>query len=306
MDDIRMLNEAFYTSLIGGPGMEKRAVDAVNEFTRFRMREEGFWRKIMPPLTITNEQLDRRIEHDKPYKIIDKEPDSPAAMTVPFATLPMFLYIRAPRYPVTFDRIMTRRFQKDVDELRTYHMDVRQIFSDNSVKDALAEEDSKFLTCVDGCLYALDTVVPHTGAVQWQSIHGGVTREGLQDSFKIMPKAPGKLEVNTVLVNNIFIREVLKFGRDEFGGDKSQDLLVNGWSDQEFMRARWLITIKHDLVGDDTQYMFADPSYIGKAFELVPPTMHVKREAFMVDWFIYELVGGAIGNIAGLARADYV
>ena len=109
------------------PIMEKEAVDAVNDFTRNKMREDGFLRRIMPPVPISNDELDRQVSTDKPVKVVDKEPDSPAAISVPFATLPMNLYIRGPRYLVMLDRIVTPRFTKDTDELRTWIMDIRQV-----------------------------------------------------------------------------------------------------------------------------------------------------------------------------------
>ena len=118
-EESKLLNETLFEKLSSGDRvLEKQAVDAVNDFTRTKMREDGFFRRIMPPLPISNDELDRQVETDKPVKIVDKEPDSPAAISIPFATLPQNLYIRGDRYAVTFDRIVTPRFTKDVDELR--------------------------------------------------------------------------------------------------------------------------------------------------------------------------------------------
>src|SRR3954465_5049474 len=115
-EEAKLLNETIFAKLESrDPLMEKQAIDAVNDFTRTKMREDGFYRRIMPPIPITNDQLDRATHTDKPIKIVDKEPDSPAAISIPFATLPQNLYIRGPRYRVMFDRIATPRFTKDVD-----------------------------------------------------------------------------------------------------------------------------------------------------------------------------------------------
>jgi hypothetical protein len=303
--ETRVINETLFEQL-GTPGLEKRAIDAVNDFTRVKMREDGFFRRIIPPLQISNDDLDRQVDTDKPVKVVDKEPDSPAAISLPFASLPINIYIKGPRYRVLFDRVVTPRFTKDVDELRTWVMDIRQVLSDNAIKDMLAEEDSKFLTAVNVGLVGQDTVVPASGVPQWQTISGGITRDTLQDAFKIMPRTPSHLEVHTVLINNVTIREVMKWGRDEMGGDFSQDLVKNGWSEQEFMNARWIITIKRDLVPDDSVYMFSDPKFIGKSYLLEDTTMYIKREAFMLEFFAYETMGAAIGNTSGLARADFV
>src|SRR4051812_7373255 len=186
-EESKMISEAIFEKLSSrDPFLEKQAVDAVNDFTRTKMREDGFYRRIMPPIPITNDELDRQVDTDKPVKVVDKEPDSPAAISIPFATLPTNIYIRGPRYRVMFDRIVTPRFTKDVDELRTWVMDIRQVLSDNAIKDMLAEEDSKFLSAVNSALVGQDTTVPLSNVAQWQTISGGITRETLQDAFKIM------------------------------------------------------------------------------------------------------------------------
>ena len=302
--ETQMLNDVIFEQL-NDRGMEKNAIDAINDFTRIRVREDGFQRRILPPLQISNDELDRQVWTDKPVKIIDKEPNSPAAISVPYGTLPTNFYIRGPRYQVTFDRLVTPRFTKDVEELRTYVMDIRQILSDNAIKDMLAEEDSKFISAVNTALIAADTVTPTSGVVQWKTIGGGITRESMQDAFKVMPSTPFHLETHTVLINNVTIRELLKWGRDEVGGDKSQDLLWDGWSTAEFMRARWIITIKRDLVPDNTIFMFSDPKFIGKFFLLEDTTMYIKREAWMLEFFAYETIGASIGHTGGLARVDF-
>ena len=120
-----------------------------------------------------------------------------------------------------------------------------------------------------------------------------------------MPRGPSHLEAHTALINNVTIKEVEKFGRDEMGGDFSQDVVKNGWAETEFMNMRWIITIKRDLVPDDTMFMFADPKFIGKSYLLEDTTMYVRREAYMLEFFSYETCGGSIGHSGGLARADF-
>ena len=86
-EESKLLNETLFEKLSSGDArLEKQAVDAVNDFTRTKMREDGFYRRVMPPLPISNDQLDRQVDTDKPVKVVDKEPDSPAAISIPFAT----------------------------------------------------------------------------------------------------------------------------------------------------------------------------------------------------------------------------
>jgi hypothetical protein len=90
---------------------------------------------------LPRERIVRKLNPDKPYYIVNKEVDSPASVTVPYGGVPMGVYIRGNRYPVGFARIQTPQFINDVDELLTYHIDMRQVLGDNSVKDMLAEEE---------------------------------------------------------------------------------------------------------------------------------------------------------------------
>ena len=306
-EEVKLANNELLNKLGSHDGaMVKQAVDAVNDFTRTKMREDGFYRRILPPLPIGNDELDRQDDTDDPVKIVDREPDSPAAISIPFATLPTNLYIKADRYRVTFARITTSRFTKDVDQLRTWVMDIRQVLSDNSIKDMLAEEDSKFVSAVDTAMVGADVVVPTSGVAQWQTISGGITRDTFADSLKVMPATPSNLEVHTILLNQLTVKELMKFGRDEMGGDASQDIMLNGWTKTELFGKTLIITIKKGLVPNNTFYMFADPKFIGKSYVLEDTTMFVERKAFMLEFFAYETIGGSIGHTSGLARIDFV
>lgn len=305
-EESKILNATIFEKISSrDPLLEKEAIDAVNDFTRIKMREDGFFRKIMPPVPISNDELDRQVYTDKPVKVVDKEPDSPAAISIPFATLPMNLYIRGQRYLVMMDRIVTPRFTKDVDELRTWIMDIRQVLSDNAIKDMLAEEDSKFITAVDSALVGVGTALPTSGVSQYEQIAGGVSRDSLMEALKIMPSTPFNLEVHTVLVNHITIKDYMKFGRDEMGGDLSVDIMRDGWSEQNFRGVRHIITVKKDLVATNHEYHFADPKFIGKHYQLEDTTMYIRREAYMLEFFAYETSGATIGHTGGLAHVQY-
>ena len=74
---VQVLNEELFAQL-ETPGMEKNALDAVNEFTRVRVREDGFYRKIIPPVQVSNDDLDRQVDRliDEMWKseALEKKP----------------------------------------------------------------------------------------------------------------------------------------------------------------------------------------------------------------------------------------
>jgi hypothetical protein len=302
----KAVNQAFFEKITSDdPSLVKDAQQAVNDFTRVKMREDGFWRKILPPVPISNDELDRQVDTEKNVKIIDKEPDSPAAISVPYATLPMNRYIQGPRYRVMFDRIVTPNFTTDVGRLRTWDMDIRQVLSDNAIKDMLAEEDGKAIAAVTAALIAVNTIVPETGISQWRTADGGITRETVNDARKIMPQTPSHLEAATALVNNVFVKDLQKWGRTEVGGDLSEEIVRNGFAERVLFGVRFMITIKRNLVGDGTMYMFAEPKFLGKFFILEDTTMHIEKKAYLLNFFAYEEIGSAIANVAAVARYDF-
>ena len=302
----KAVNMAFYDKITSDDNsLVKDAQQAVNDFTRTKMREDGFWRKILPPVPITNDELDRQIDTEKNVKVVDKEPDSPAAISIPYATLPMNRYIQGPRYRVMFDRIVTANFTTDVGRLRTWDMDIRQVLSDNSIKDMLAEEDGKAVRALTALLLGANVTIPETGVSQWRTVDGGITRETVNDALKIMPQTTAHLEPATALVNSVFVKDLQKWGRDEVGGDLSEEIVRNGFAERVMFGVRFIITIKRDLVGDATMYMFAEPKFLGKFFILEDTTMHIEKKAYMLNFFAYEEIGSCIGNIAAVARADF-
>ncbi len=307
-EEATIVNASFFEKIGSNDPMQvKQAQDTVNAFTKVQMREESFWDKILPPIELPNEEIDRVHWTDKPIKVVDKEPGNPPAISVPFATQPINFYIRGPRYLVMSERILSPRFTKDVDELRTYIMDIRQVLSDNSVKDMGAEVDAKAIRAVETAVGGAVGAVPATsGVVQWQQIPGGISRDSLVDHLNIMPRTWSAFESHTHLTNMVTIKEIWKFGRDEQGGDLAQDIVLNGWSRQKYLDREWIVTIKRWIVPDGRVYQFGSPDTIGKHYDFEPQTMYIRREAFMLEFYCYMLRGCTLGNTTALAIVDFI
>jgi len=301
-----VLNERFCEKIASDdPQMFKSAADAVNDFTRMKVREEGFWRKILPPVTITSDELDRQVDTDGLVKVVDKEPESPAAMSIPFAQTPVGTPIVGSRYRVMFNRLVTPKFYQDVEKLRTYNYDIRQVLTDNAIKDMLAEEDGK---AVLACLYAAGGVCDQnsafTGYKQWKSFGGGLTRTNVVEAMKILPGGPAKTRTATILCSHLTYMDFMKWNRLEIGGDMAEEIFRKGLAETELMGCKWIVTIKTNLVPYGRLMMFAEPKFLGKAFLLEDSTLFIERKAYMLEFFAYESLGSAIGNVAAVAIAD--
>jgi hypothetical protein len=303
--ETRMLNQALVNGLVSNDNLlNKEAAEGMNTYIRMKMREDGFARRLCSPDTITPADLDRQVDTAKPVVIRDKEPNSPAAYSVPFGTTPMGHYIRGPRYRVMLDRILSRRFTADVNTLLTYDMDIRQILNDFILKDIMGEEDRKYIQVSDYIVGALNTPNAEIGACQNLQV-GTMTRATLSYAMKGMPSSNRHLNPAVALVNNVTIWDIVAFNRNDVGGDLAEEMFVNGFGERQIMGLKWIITIKTDLVPNDVIYQYAEKKFLGDFFILDDITVSTKNENYMIEFFGYECVGAAIANSAAVVRCQF-
>lgn len=312
-----VMNQRILESLAQGD--VKKAADASSAFTRTQLREESFAFKILPPQQATDDMLVPTLNQDSTLQVYwELEPDAPGAKWVPFQTIPEGEYMQGSRYIIPMARIVTPSFKKDLDELRTYKSDLRKIFTDNSIKDGLAEIDTKFISLVDGIVTdttggLTDQAQVFTGKVQWRTFTGGLTRANLAEAKKMLPEGSTftgmgnkfRLRNYCCLMNDVTAQELLKYTRNQAGGDLSETMLKDGLVMDKIMGMKVIYTIKGAQVPNGRVYFFAAPEFLGKTFYMTDWTMFMRKEAFLLEMFSYWLGGMAIGNVAGVARADF-
>ena len=290
---------------------EKKAQAAANNYTRTQIREDSFAFKVLPPEKATPDMLRYDLNDDLAI-VWEKEPDSPAAKWVPLQTVPDGEYIQGSKYLIPMTRVVTPDFRKDIAELLTTKQDIRKILTDNSIKDGLAEIDSKFIQTVNSIVFDSDgpgTANHISGKVQWKDFTGPIDRDGFAEATKMLPEgnAEGKFIARNYicLMNEITARDILKLKREDVGGDKAQDFFLNGLTTDTIMGIKTVFTIKNHLVPTNWIYFFAEPDFLGKCFYLDDWTMFVKKEAYFISMFSYWLGGFAFGNTAGMALARF-
>lgn len=291
--------------------VQKTAQNGVNDYLRLKAREDGFARRIQPPIPVTPADLDRQVDTVKPVIVKDAEPDTPAAYSVPFGNVPMNHYIDAPRYRVMFDRIMSARFTADVANLMTYDMDIRQIFNDLMLKDILAEEDRKYMAVVNTVVGTLDEQseaanprIAEVGAMGNITV-GAMSRDSLALAMKGLPSTNRHLSPAAALVNNVTIFDIVALDRTEIGGDLAEEMFRNGFTERSIMGVPYYITIKTDLVPNDVVYYFAAPKFLGDFYTFEDVTCSTKHENFLFEMFCYEMIGATIKNSGAVCRAQF-
>ena len=311
----QMIDANLFQMLKEGEGRDgniKKVAQAASDVTRTQIREGSFANKILPPETIGNERLTKTMTEDL-IVIDDLEPDSPGAKYVPFETVPEGEIITGSRYITPMARIVTPKFTKYIDQLRTYDYPIRKILTDNSIKDGMATHDRKFIETVNSIVTNTEggpgTVHPVTRKLQFIDFNDELNRSNFVDATKMLPRGNenGKFVARNylMLAHENTLREILKLDRQEVGGDKAQDFFLNGLTETSLFGIKAVSTIKNNLVPEGFVYFFAEPSFLGHNYTLTDWTMYLNKEAFFITWFSYWLGGFSFGNIAGMALACF-
>jgi hypothetical protein len=303
---VEVFNRELLEAIQDAPdGILKSASTASSNMIRRKIRENGFARSIIPPKPVSNEDLDRLPDTDLPAIIEDMEPLSPGAKAMSFDDTSDTAFYKGDKFVVYFDQIKTPEFTKNVNELRTYKMDLRAVITDNALKDVQRTEDSRFIKGVDR-IVGLTSGVGLSGRKQNHTITGGLTRDTYQQALSLLEDLD--LNNGVFLMNRKTAKTFLSWDRSEIGGDLAQDLFTDGLSalkEAKIHGVRHLFTIKRDLVPDNVVYLFTEPDYLGRWYTLQDVTMYVEKKKDILRFSAIETLGVAIANVAGVAKVTF-
>jgi hypothetical protein len=314
IENLKVFNDTFVEMVKSG--QEKEAAVSAQQFTRNKLRENSFAEKIITPIDIANEELDKSEDPELLVKWNDREPDQAPATTVPFGVTPSGYQFGGTRYPSYFSRIISPLFNKDIDKLRGYDYDIRSILLENSTKDIATEIDTRFINTIDSVIGSVNTAndLNQLGLPQNVTINGGITRDNLADAFKVIQRLrvpfggtqpDGGESCGTMLLNTVTANDLLKFDRTEMGGDLSQETFVNGLPQKKLLGVKPVYTLKRDLVPDGCIYLFAPEEFLGKYYRLQPLTVFMEQKAFFLNFFQYMNCSLSVGNVRGAVKIQF-
>lgn len=302
----QFINASFIDRL--DAGHTKEASNALSTFTRQRLRETGFARKIFTPQAVVAADLDRDYD-ETPRILVEQEPDSTAA-SFGLHGRPEINYWSAKRYPVFFHKVSSPDFRKTKAEIMTYKHNIQQILQENSIKDMQEQEDGTLVQRLTDI--ANNTASGNPGVQDY--VPEGFGIRTLMDLLKVLSKGlqkPGRILMNHSTYLSLLSRQARIVGSDVAGNH------FKGGDMTHFYGFEIITTIKHNLLSttpdadiNDPEYgdrifVFAPENYLGQFFSLIEPTVFVKTEADVIEFQTYELVGLGIGNTKGFAIGKF-
>ena len=301
----QFINASFIDRL--DAGHTKEASNALSTFTRQRLRETGFARKIFTPQAVVAADLDRDLD-ETPRILVEQEPDSTAA-SFGLHGRPEISYWSTKRYPVYFHRVSSPDFRKTKAEIMTYKHNIQQILQENSIKDMQEQEDGTLVQRLTDI--ANNTASGNPGVQDYTTAGFGIRT--LMDLLKVLSKGlqkPGRILMNHSTYLSLLSRQARIVGSDVAGNHFKGGDMTHFYGFE-------ITTIKHNLLSttpdadiNDPEYgdrifVFAPENYLGQFFSLIEPTVFVKTEADVIEFQTYELVGLGIGNTKGFAIGKF-
>lgn len=280
---------------------------AATEVIRRRMREKSFLANIIPFETISNEDLDRSLHTDDPFIIYEMEADQFQPITTNLEDTGDTVDFYYNKFSMAFFANETPVWKQHVDRLRTARFDVRQMVVDNCLRDLERRKDkigmAKFNEVVGT---EPGKPSPKTREVQNILLPGRLDRNNLVSAEGYLNDRG--LENGIWLGNRKTFNEIKRWTRNEMGGDKAQQLIVEGtkaFGKAEFHGIPWIVTLMTDLVGNGELWQFAPPNYLGKAGILSQPTMYLKKDKDIIRFSCREKIGIAIANPAAINKVSF-
>lgn len=301
-------NQSFIQSLLDSPnGNVKKASAGATGYIRDHLRESAIFPNILPPTNVTYDDLDRIPGQELGVMIDEYEPSSPASRSVPFGGAADSVQFRGITFVTYFGKEITPEFTKLIDELAMYTMDLRQVVTDNALKDLDNRQDTIFFASVDAMVGSASGV-GDSGLQQSFETNGQITRRSYKDALNnlIRMDVPNGVWVLAVETAN----EWVGMGREEWGGDMAQDVLLKGLSGAmsklTMVGVPHIATIKRTVVPFNTVYQFSTPQFMGKHYILQGLQMFVERKDDLVRWYAHRKYGARIANVKCATKQRWV
>jgi hypothetical protein len=285
------LNAAFFERLEDSEG-RREVIDRSILYIKKRLREESFARKILKPQTITLKDIQRDVKTDTVYKVVDIEPDS-TAMELNFRGQPTGRFVESARYIVPFQTISTELYEKTEQELYAYEMPLIQVIQENNVKDIQEAEDGQFIRLITLAVAATGKTIDEPAAAAF-------SLPGITETFSLIDE--DRLDSTTMLMSKPTFNTILSLGPTIFGNDLAGKVFVDGYSFNQVLSKKLIVSIKSDLLPKGVVWVFTEQRYLGHFFTLQSLKFFIDKYAYWVSWITWEDVGMNIGNIRSIAR----
>jgi hypothetical protein len=280
--------------------MEKVA-GLTEDFLRDRIRETSVLNRALPPVVLTEAQIERNTANDWPLKRVEIEPNS-KAFTIGFRGKGTAQFFEGRKYEVYFTKIETEHFKKTREELMTMRYPVMDVVNNNFVLDMQEQLDGMFVTRLDAAAAAqAATNIISTGAGTVKDLFKNAVLAGVRAILGRRRRAARLIMTESTWLN------LAKLEPDKIGYEPVSRIAFGGVANEKtFLGYEVITSINSTTAGsvwnDDYIYCIAEPGFLGSNFILGDVRQEMKREGNMLEWWAWADQGTEIGNISSVSK----
>lgn len=290
-------------------GIQKQASADFNDWLVTYQRQDGVFRKYMPPKAVTEADFAEEIEDRDPVIYRSIKPRSAGAISVNFDTGTISTGMYANKYKVYLHRAWTPKYRIDKVYLTAYKNDLLGCFKDLSLQDLLGLEDLEGMSMINACVGEKSQINPDNGIKQY--IDGGsvIDVEAITHAVKGLTYSTDLLSPAKALVHRSFWWDMVNaFKADEAGDNLAEKAIMGNLSAQEenMMGIRWVTVLDPKLVPQKTVYISADSQYCGDFFTYGEAQLFTKVEdSIWFEMFAHEMYGMSMPFRGCVVRVDF-
>lgn len=282
-------------------GSMEKVAGLTEDFLRDRIRETSVLNRALPPVVLTEAQIERNTANDWPLKRVEIEPDS-KAFTLGFRGKGTAQFFEGRKYEVYFTKIETEHFKKTREELMTMRYPVMDVVNNNFVLDMQEQLDGMFVTRLNAAAAAqAATNVVAAGAGTVKGLFKDAVLAGVRAVLGRRRRAARLIMTESTWLN------LAKLEPDKIGYEPVSRIAFGGVANEKsFLGYEVITSINSTTAGsvwsDDFIYCIAEPGFLGSNFILGDVQQEMKREGNMLEWWAWADQGTEIGNVSSVSK----
>ena len=288
-------------------GMTKVAA-LTEDYLRDRIRETSVLNRVIPPVVITEAQIERNTLNDFPLKRVELEPNSKAYF-IGFRSKGVAQFFTGRKYEVYFSKFETDHFKKTREELMTMRYPVMDVVNNNFVLDMQEQLDQLFRNRLDLAITASTVTLGYSQFTYAATI---TSATDVANNFKdaiiagVQAVVGQRRRVARLIMTESTWMNLARLTPDKLGFDAVQRVAFNGtYPEKTFLGHEVITTINAQGAGsvwaNNRIYCVAEPGFLGSNFILGDVQQEMKREGNMLEWYSWADQGCEIGNILSVS-----
>lgn len=295
-------------------GIRKQAAANFNEWLVTYQRQDGVFRKYMPPKPVTEADFAEEIDNRDPVVYRTIKPRSAGAISTNFDTGTISTGMYANKYKTYLHRAWTPKYRIDKVYLTAYKGDLLGVFKDLSLQDLLGLEDLEGMSLINSRIGAHGVVNEEIGMKQY--IYATALGNPETDANTIAHVVSGltnstdNLSPAKALVHrSLWYKLVNAMRADHVGERIAEGAILGDMSalEESLLGIRWVTVLETKLVPQNTAYISADNQYCGDFLTYGEAQIFTEiKDAIWIEMFAHETYGMAMPYRGCVVRADFI